>query len=364
MINFIEKFDLACHSEAQSAEESICHCSDGRRSAFTLQETLIALTILGVVAVITIPALIQKYIEATRRVKVKKAMAAYEKAVNHMVIDNNISGSIKSWASEVANCGNTNKYFKIISGGDCRFQTSDKVWWDITDIEHPVIAFNEEDLDTVGAEGRFVLLTKNEDSILRINDPNTKSLTTDEQKALEDLYAFVNGEKKSENAIIAEDLGTSDFYNRIGLSDLNETSCREASERANSGTIPVGTAYKDLPITDTQGRITYCYVESNNISYIINYNDDDKEISVKINNGKQGSASNEQFYDYIGNYKYSVNEAKSPIYDEENDEMYRIKTKTFADGRKEITKKYSNRIVTEEYDKDGVLISSNAVFIE
>ena len=73
-----------------------CHCIDKKRVAFTLQETLITLTILGVVASITIPALIQKYIEATSRVKVKKAMAAYEKAVNQMVVENNISGLIKS----------------------------------------------------------------------------------------------------------------------------------------------------------------------------------------------------------------------------------------------------------------------------
>ena len=182
---------------------------EGKKRAFTLQETLIALTILGVVAAITLPYLIQKDIEATSRVKVKKAMAAYEKAVNQMVLENNIAGSIKAWAG--SGCSETSKYFKIISGGNCRFQTSDKVWWDITDIEHPVIAFNEEDLDTEGAEGRFVLLTKNEDSILRINDPNTNSLTTDEQKALEDLYAFVNGEKRSADAGGGDVTQQSDF---------------------------------------------------------------------------------------------------------------------------------------------------------
>ena len=67
---------------------------EGNKSGFTLQETLIALTILGVVAAIAIPSLIQKYIEATSRVKVKKAMAAYEKAVNQMVLENNIAGQL------------------------------------------------------------------------------------------------------------------------------------------------------------------------------------------------------------------------------------------------------------------------------
>ena len=191
------------------------------KKGFTLAETLITLTILGVVASITIPALINKYIEATNRVKVKKAMAAYEKAVDQMVVENNISGSIKSWADEVANCGRTNPYFKVISGANCRFQTSDKVWWDITDIEHPVIAFNEEDLDDANAAGRFVLLAKSDGAILRVNDPSTSPLTTEEQEALEDLYAFI--ENRKENLSAGSGTGT-------GQGDTPRCSLKEGSE--------------------------------------------------------------------------------------------------------------------------------------
>ena len=51
------------------------------------------LTILGVVAAITIPALINRYKEASYRTKVKKAMEVYEEALNHMVIENDIKNN-------------------------------------------------------------------------------------------------------------------------------------------------------------------------------------------------------------------------------------------------------------------------------
>ena len=63
-----------------------------KNAAFTLAETLITLTILGVVAAITVPALINRQMEAANKTKLKKAMAAYEKALNQMIIDNDIKG--------------------------------------------------------------------------------------------------------------------------------------------------------------------------------------------------------------------------------------------------------------------------------
>ena len=196
MNNFFE--NLKIHSGYVCAEKQPL---ESKKKGFTLQETLIALTILGVVAAITIPALINKYIEATNRVKVKKAMAAYEKALNNMVVENGISGSIKSWADEVANCGNTNKYFKIINGGDCRFQTSDKVWWDISDIEHPIISINGEIDDDTVANGKdvFQMVGEFDGSVLRVNDLADSQLSADEKANLEKLYAAMNGNQVSTN---------------------------------------------------------------------------------------------------------------------------------------------------------------------
>ena len=162
------------------------------KKGFTLAETLIALVILGVVAAITIPALIQKYMEATNRTKVKKAMAAYEKAIGQMVVENG-NTAISSWADGIVNnCANTTIFFKKIQGEGCRFKTSDGVWWDISNIEHPIIAFNEEDLDDENATNRFELFAHNEDGILRVNDKADELLSEDERISLEKLYEFVN----------------------------------------------------------------------------------------------------------------------------------------------------------------------------
>ena len=114
-----------------------------------------------------------------------------------MVVENGISGSIKSWADEVANYGNTNKYFKIINGGDCRFQTSDKVWWDITDIEHPIISLNGEIDDDTEVDGKdvFQMVGEFDGNVLRVNDLADSQLSVDEKANLEKLDAFVNGNK-------------------------------------------------------------------------------------------------------------------------------------------------------------------------
>ncbi|MBQ7450448.1 prepilin-type N-terminal cleavage/methylation domain-containing protein, partial [bacterium] len=52
---------------------------------FTLAETLITLSILGIVAAITIPSLVGRQIESQNRTKLKKAMTMYEKAINNML---------------------------------------------------------------------------------------------------------------------------------------------------------------------------------------------------------------------------------------------------------------------------------------
>ena len=117
------------------------------RSGFTLAETLITLTILGIIAAITIPALINKQLDNANKTKVKKSMEAYEKALNQMVIENDIKGNISSAEGfrTSDNCSGTTNYFKKIDQiSNCRFKTSDKVWWDITNIENPIIILKDE----------------------------------------------------------------------------------------------------------------------------------------------------------------------------------------------------------------------------
>ena len=48
------------------------------------------MVILGIVAAIVVPNLINRQVENANRTRVKKAMAAYEKAINFIIIENDI----------------------------------------------------------------------------------------------------------------------------------------------------------------------------------------------------------------------------------------------------------------------------------
>ena len=118
-----------------------------KKRAFTLAETLITLTILGVVAAITIPALVNRQIENSNRTKVKKAMATYEKALNQIVIDNDIKtdAELTSWTQEQNDCDKTIKYFNPVEEVDpCIVKMPDGLWWDIGDIKNPIIFLNKK----------------------------------------------------------------------------------------------------------------------------------------------------------------------------------------------------------------------------
>ncbi len=86
--------------------------SSFKRSAFTLAETLIVLAIIGVVAAITIPSLIQKYNEYVTVNRLIKTYSVLEQAFTAAVADN---GTIDGWCSSDERgdvC--TNKIFNTI----------------------------------------------------------------------------------------------------------------------------------------------------------------------------------------------------------------------------------------------------------
>ena len=119
-----------------------------KKAAFTLAETLIVVAVLGVIATLTIPTLIKQQTETQNRVKVKKSMTAYEKALSSLVIENELRNNsvLSTWAQDEANsnCENATKYFKKSSGDGCIFKTSDGVWWNIENIQRPVIYLKKE----------------------------------------------------------------------------------------------------------------------------------------------------------------------------------------------------------------------------
>ena len=195
------------------------YCITNTKKGFTLAETLITLTILGVVAAITIPMLIGRQQEAANRTKVKKAMEVYEKALNNMIIENDLktNAAIIAFGEEkdASNnpCGSTRPYFKTVEDGinNCRFKTADRIWWDISDIENPLIILKEdkkaEDVATLRPLAKdtsdittyaFVGRIDDTNSTVRINDTSYKPGANDEGY-LTKLYGFVSTKTNNDN---------------------------------------------------------------------------------------------------------------------------------------------------------------------
>ena len=115
-------------------------------NSFSLSETLITVVLLGIVAAILVPNLIKNQVENANRTKVKKAMASYEKAINYMIIENDIRSTESLRELGQNNCQYTREYFKTVKDGatNCIFKTADRVWWNITDITNPILILKED----------------------------------------------------------------------------------------------------------------------------------------------------------------------------------------------------------------------------
>ena len=180
---------------------------ENNKKGFTLAETLIVLTSLGIIAAIVIPSFIHKNIETQNRTMVKKAMSAYDTAISKMLIENRITDEtlLRQWAdTEVKNqCANTSKYFKIKSGTGCLFKTMDNISWYIDDILNPIISVkdfeNADDAKTKALDKNstttFKLLTLYDEKIgaFRTNDLEyTHNNGSEDQIAeLENVYNFI-----------------------------------------------------------------------------------------------------------------------------------------------------------------------------
>ena len=175
---------------------------------FTLAEILITVVILGIVAAILVPNLINRQVENANRTKVKKAMAAYEKAINYIILENDIKSTdeLKDFGEEET-CKFSKAYFKTVQDGtnDCIFKTADRVWWDITDLTNPILILKDSQLNKSTKElqtlaknvtdktvfsmvGRFDVV-----STLRVNDNAYEQTygTIAQQKYVAKLWYFI-----------------------------------------------------------------------------------------------------------------------------------------------------------------------------
>ena len=179
------------------------------RKAFTLAETMIVLVILGVVAAITVPALVRNQMNAQSRTRLRKAMTVYDMALNKIVVENGIKSNdalINEFNADKNNgsCAKSRAYFKSVQDGanNCIFRASDGVWWNIEDITHPIIAFDDDDLDKADEENNkaFHLVGYLDDNgSLRVLD--LAQATGNDEDYLVKLYNFVNNKKETSDIV-------------------------------------------------------------------------------------------------------------------------------------------------------------------
>ena len=98
------------------------------KKAFTLAEVLITLSILGVVAALTIPALVNRNSDIAAQTKLKKAIAAYETSVAVYMAESGKANASKMMGDA---CANAESYFKVVAKGKtaCDFTTADGAAW-------------------------------------------------------------------------------------------------------------------------------------------------------------------------------------------------------------------------------------------
>ena len=181
------------------------------KKAFTLAEMLIVLVILGVIASITIPALVNRHVETERRTKLRKAMTVYDTALNKMVIENGIRSNdalINEFNADHNNnsCAKSRAYFKSTQDGvnDCTFRASDGVWWNIEDITRPKLDLKNGNFDDENSQFQLFGHIDNNGS-LRVDDIqyDTANVEADlyiqqtDVENLTKLWNFVNNVKTS-----------------------------------------------------------------------------------------------------------------------------------------------------------------------
>ena len=170
------------------------------KKALTMAEVLIVLSLLGVVAVITIPSAIIEHRKNVARVRVKRAMAYYEATFKKIVVDNNLMTDSKV-DSVIDTCVKKQKYFKVVEimdnpePNDCVFRTAENFWWNVQDIKNPYVSMSQNGLNEESKRFQFSGHVKN--GVIYINDLQYEKKLKDANKAnkydeIEKMYNFIN----------------------------------------------------------------------------------------------------------------------------------------------------------------------------
>ncbi len=116
-------------------KKGIFVCGKTKKAAFTLAEVLITLAVIGIVAAMTIPTLIQSYKKQVATTKLKKFYSMMEQAIKLSEIDN---GSVEYWSKSkqvlddkgnsdiLANANEAEKFFMQYLGPYMKYTSIEK----------------------------------------------------------------------------------------------------------------------------------------------------------------------------------------------------------------------------------------------
>ena len=176
---------------------------------FTLAETMTVILMIGIIAAVTMPITLRKQSETTNITKIKEAMKLYTDIINRAIIDYNLNSNSKitQWSQEDSNnnCEKTSAYFKSVEGSGCVFKTDDGLWWDVSEINKPLISTKninsnealqeakQKTLDNDDHTAFYFLARYDDEGFLRVNDKGYEELKNENNYLdyMEKLYKYI-----------------------------------------------------------------------------------------------------------------------------------------------------------------------------
>ena len=225
----------------------------------------------------------------------------------------------------MSDCSVAYDYFKAVkdisTDNKCKFKTADGVFWDITDLQKPIIALKENDLKDLVAKSdtnrAFYLYAQYDgQGILRVTEPNFNyTLTSDKTEvdaSVDRLWAYLNGATSTTNEEVVNMTPRQKFYSKYVNNDFEECGHTREECLANLSLCP------NCKVSGEDA--TSYYVDSEYIGAINPYTDGSElfvlatqyapyEITTTFyDNGKIKSQS---YRDYITYVKNGRNRVKS-----------------------------------------------------
>lgn len=304
-----------------------------RFNSFTLSEAIIVLVVLGIVASLTVPAVIKRQIQASNRAKIKKSIKVFDLVMNKMVIENDLksNSALKTWAI-ANNCQNSAKYFKPVklvpkvdergnsTTTNCRFMTADKVFWDISELPDAVFALKDE-LDNKDSDTTFVAHAHfDNQGIFRVNDLAWEEAYSQNSQIPRDIAKMYNYPKKEIEEIKTVDKCKTGTQKSVYLDDYFQTVSfeKEYDDKGNLikevGTDEYDDNYETIEYNYENGRLissvkkagddilsTVYYKPNGDIDYEIT--DANVKISYNYENGRISTVTNDKTEDILS-YTY------------------------------------------------------------